>query len=100
MVALCWCLRVCACTIDYPAYVGIWGAVPAFWRCARCLLGARGSSRGSRRCVSLALFCPPACIEIFQHLLALCEAYSARAARYPSLCAVPVNGTHVGGGSW
>ena len=49
MVALCWCLWVCVCIIEYPAYVGFWGAVPAFWvlrlDCLVCALlaGVRGA---------------------------------------------------------
>ena len=61
--SLCWGLGGCACILALRAVmVG----------CARFFAGVRGAAR-----VSLALFCPPACIEIFQHLLALCEADGA-----------------------
>ena len=36
VVALCCCWECCACTLDYPAYVGVWGALRAFWREVGC----------------------------------------------------------------
>ena len=63
------------CNIEYPAYVGVWGVVHAFWVLRRdCLVCALFA--GVRGADAALFFLFPACIEV-SALARFCEAYSA-----------------------